>query len=62
MWRTSWLSRACLALPAFLACGTLYGIAHWIDTPYSLLIGVLASAALFVCIAIIYACLHFLQE
>ncbi len=36
MWRTSWLSRECLALPVFVACGTLYGFAHWIDAPWSL--------------------------
>jgi DMSO reductase anchor subunit len=65
MWRTSWLSRECLCLPAFLACGALYGIAHWLGAPWSLaigVIGVVASAALFVCTAMIYACLRFLQE
>ncbi|WP_250453005.1 DmsC/YnfH family molybdoenzyme membrane anchor subunit [Caballeronia sp. ATUFL_M2_KS44] len=65
MWRTSWLSRECLCLPAFLASGTLYGIAHWLGTPWSLalgVIGVASSAALFVCTAMIYACLRFLQE
>jgi sulfite dehydrogenase (quinone) subunit SoeC len=65
MWRTSWLSRECLALPAFLACAALYGVAHWIGTPWSLAIGiagVAAAAALFVCTAMIYACLRFLQE
>jgi sulfite dehydrogenase (quinone) subunit SoeC len=65
MWRTSWLSRECLALPAFLACAFAYGIAHWLGSPWSLAIGavgVLASAALFVCTSMIYACLRFLQE
>ena len=65
MWRTSWLSRECLCLPAFLACGALYGLAHWLGAPWSLaigLIGVVAAAALFVCTAMIYACLRFLQE
>ena len=65
MWRTSWLSRECLCLPAFLACAFLYGVAHWLGSPWSLAIGwlgVLASAALFVCTAMIYACLRFLQE
>jgi sulfite dehydrogenase (quinone) subunit SoeC len=65
MWRTSWLSRECLCLPAFLGCVTLYGVAHWFGSPWSLAIGwlgVLASAALFVCTAMIYACLRFLQE
>ncbi|WP_025600640.1 dimethyl sulfoxide reductase anchor subunit family protein [Burkholderia sp. WSM2230] len=65
MWRTSWLSRECLALPAFLACAFAYGIAHWFGSPWSLAIGalgVLASVALYVCTAMIYACLRFLQE
>ncbi|RKR38515.1 DmsC/YnfH family molybdoenzyme membrane anchor subunit [Paraburkholderia sp. BL17N1] len=65
MWRTSWLSRECLCLPAFLACAFLYGVAHWFASPWSLAIGwlgVLASAVLFVCTAMIYACLRFLQE
>jgi DMSO reductase anchor subunit len=65
MWRTSWLSRECLCLPAFLACAFFYGVAHWFGSPWSLALGalgVLASAALFVCTAMIYACLRFLQE
>ncbi len=65
MWRTSWLSRECLCLPAFLACAFAYGVAHWFGWPSSLAIGalgVLASGALFVCTAMIYACLRFLQE
>jgi len=65
MWRTSWLSRECLCLPAFLACAFIYGIAHWLGSSWSLaigLLGVVASAALFVCTAMIYACLRFLQE
>jgi DMSO reductase anchor subunit len=33
MWRTSWLSRECLALPVFLATTFLYGLAHWLGTP-----------------------------
>lgn len=65
MWRTSWLSRECLALPMFLACAFAYGVAHWFRSPWSLAIGVLgvlASAVLFVCTSMIYACLRFLQE
>jgi sulfite dehydrogenase (quinone) subunit SoeC len=65
MWRTSWLSRECLALPVFLGCAFAYGVAHWLGSPWSLAIGalgVLASAALFVCTSMIYACLRFLQE
>lgn len=65
MWRTSWLSRECLCLPVFLGGTFAYGIAHWLGSPWSFAIGslcVLAGAALFVCTAMIYACLRFLQE
>jgi DMSO reductase anchor subunit len=65
MWRTSWLSRECLCLPAFLACTFAYGGAHAFASPYTLAIGliaVLVSALLFVCTGMIYACLRFLQE
>ncbi|MCX5543135.1 dimethyl sulfoxide reductase anchor subunit [Paraburkholderia sp. CNPSo 3076] len=65
MWRTSWLSRECLCLPAFLACTFAYGLAHLLEASYSLAIGgvaVVASLLLFVCTAMIYACLRFLQE
>ncbi|CAN7463892.1 dimethyl sulfoxide reductase anchor subunit [Trinickia sp. LjRoot230] len=65
MWRTSWLSRECLCLPVFLGCTGGYGFAHWLGSSYAFVIGVLGvcvSAALFVCTAMIYACLRFLRE
>ena len=65
MWRTSWLSRECLCLPAFLGCTFAFGVAHALHSPYAFAIGVagvVAGAALFVCTAMIYACLRFLQE
>ncbi|AOJ05585.1 MULTISPECIES: dimethyl sulfoxide reductase anchor subunit family protein [Burkholderia] len=65
MWRTSWLARECIALPAFLACATAYGGAHALALPYSLALGMLATLAsgvLFVCTGMIYICLRFLQE
>ncbi|ANN66984.1 dimethyl sulfoxide reductase anchor subunit family protein [Bordetella bronchialis] len=65
MWRTSWLSRECLAVPAFLALTFLYGLAHVLGWPHTLAIGVVAACAaavLFLCTAMIYACLRFLQE
>ncbi|WP_206952501.1 dimethyl sulfoxide reductase anchor subunit family protein [Trinickia acidisoli] len=67
MWRTSWLSRECIALPVFLALATAYGVAHWAgvgagDTLAIGALGAAASLALFVCTAMIYACLRFLQE
>jgi len=43
MWRTSWLSRECLCLPAFLACTFAYGVAHASGSPYTLEIGVVAE-------------------
>jgi DMSO reductase anchor subunit len=64
-WRTSWLSRECLAVPAFMVLAAGYGLAHALASPYSLLVGlaaVLAAAVLYVCTAMIYACLRFLQE
>lgn len=65
MWRTSWLSRECLCLPAFLACTFAYGTAHALQSPYTFALGILAlvtSALLFICTSMIYACLRFLQE
>jgi DMSO reductase anchor subunit len=65
MWRTSWLSRECLALPTFLLCAFLYGLAHLLQWRFALVIGavgVLAAAILFLCTSKIYSCLRFLQE
>lgn len=66
-WRTSWLSREVIVLPAFMASVALYGASVYLgfDKPISLWIGALAALlclALFVCTAMIYACLKFLQE
>ena len=65
MWRTSWLSRECLCLPLFLATTGAYGLAHALGWHGAWLIGAaaaIAAAALFVCTAMIYACLPVLQE
>jgi len=64
-WRTSWLSRECLAVPSFLLLTFLYGLAHLLALPWSLAFGIVAvcaAAVLFLCTAMIYACLRFLQE
>ncbi len=77
-WRTSWLSREVIVLPAFMGMVFLYGTAHWFDwrTPLFELpgsravdatiilgaLGTLLCFALFVSTAMIYACLRFLQE
>ena len=65
MWRTSWLSREVIALPAFMALAAAYGAARWHGSGAATAIGALAclcAAALFVCTAMIYACIRFLQE
>ncbi len=64
-WRTSWLSRECLALPAFMAAVFFYGAAHYAASaaaPWLGLLGVVLCVALFVCTGMIYACIKFLQE
>ncbi|HMM53844.1 MAG TPA: dimethyl sulfoxide reductase anchor subunit [Candidatus Desulfobacillus sp.] len=77
-WRTSWLSREVIVLPAFMGAVFLYGAAHFSGfnpllatlpsaAPLRLtfFLGVLATLlafALFVCTGMIYACLRFLQE
>ena len=77
-WRTSWLSREVIVLPAFMGVVFLYGAAHY--TGFNPLLATLPSGApvnvtailgvagtvlafaLFVCTGMIYACLRFLQE
>jgi DMSO reductase anchor subunit len=64
-WRTSWLSREVIILPAFMGLVFLYGVLHYQNSDKTMLIGSLAALcciALFVCTAMIYACLKFLQE
>jgi DMSO reductase anchor subunit len=74
MWRTSWLSREVIVLPALMGCVFLYGLAHWLGwRAHPLAFGVDATLAigavgtvlcllLFLCTGMIYACLKFLQE
>jgi DMSO reductase anchor subunit len=66
-WRTSWLSREVVVLPAFMAALAVYGLAHELSLERNvrLFIGSAATVlcfALFVCTGMIYACLKFLQE
>lgn len=77
-WKTSWLSREIIALPAALGAVALYGLAHFLgyteplmitaggtQIDLTLLLGLLASIAvylLFVCTGMIYAGIKFLQE
>ena len=78
MWRTSWLSREVIVLPAFMGMVLCYAAAFWADwraalfsLPYGLvmdlplLLGALAAVLallLFLCTGMIYACLPFLRE
>jgi DMSO reductase anchor subunit len=64
MWRTSWLSREVIVLPAFMATVAAWGSAHWLGWATQALgaAGVVLALALFVCTGMIYACLPFLQE
>ena len=77
-WRTSWLSREVIVLPAFMGAVALYGLAQWFDwnpvlltlpsglsLDTTVLLGTLAwllSFVLFVCTGMIYACLRFLRQ
>ncbi len=65
MWRTSWLSREGIALPAFMAAVFAYGLGHllgWRGTPAIGAIATVLCLSLFVCTGMIYACIKFLQE
>lgn len=77
-WRTSWLSREVIVLPALMGVVFLYGVAHllgWkpvvLTLPSGLALdatvglgvaGTLLAFALYLCTAMIYACLPFLRE
>jgi len=77
MWRTSWLSREVIALPACMAAIAAWGLVHFsgwnpslfmlgaLEVDLSFLIGAAATVlcfALFLCTGMIYACIKFLQE
>ena len=78
MWRTSWLSREVIVLPAMIGGTMIYGLVHFLDWDLgiigittsvpgdlALLVGagtVVVAFALFLCTGMIYACIKFLQE
>jgi DMSO reductase anchor subunit len=65
MWRTSWLSREVIVLPGFMAAVFAYGAFHYLGYRGTIAVGavgVVTCLALFVCTAMIYACIRFLQE
>jgi DMSO reductase anchor subunit len=77
-WRTSWLSREVIVLPAVMGLVALYGLAHWLGLtqPFLTISGVLpvdltlilgsmatiATFLLFVCTGMIYASIRFIRE
>jgi DMSO reductase anchor subunit len=68
MWRTSWLSREVIVLPAFIAVTGLWLALHLSGQAGTLRDGVLPAVAivlslvLWYCTAMIYACIRFIQE
>ena len=67
MWRTSWLSREVIVLPAFAGSVAAWGWAQYTGLSREIIFFLGAAAALltialFVCTGMIYACLKFLQE
>lgn len=77
-WRTSWLSREVIVLPAFMGIVFLYGALHYfgwdpnilgtenpLQGQLSLFVGIVGTVVafgLFVATGMIYACIKFLQE
>jgi DMSO reductase anchor subunit len=77
-WRTSWLAREVIVLPAFMGVVFLYGMTHWLGFKPVLLrlpgdldidlsfvlggLGALLAFALFACTGMVYACIRFLAE
>ena len=77
-WRTSWLSREVIVLPAFMGMTAIYGLIHYfelnpvlfsfsgtITVDLSLLVGAVNTVlafTLFFCTGMIYAAIKFLQE
>jgi sulfite dehydrogenase (quinone) subunit SoeC len=65
MWRTSWLSREVIVLPAFMASVAVWWLAFGRSTQLSAsmpVICILLAGLLWFCTAKIYACIRFIQE
>jgi len=68
MWRTSWMSREVIVLPAFIALVAAWAAVVASDGQDGALaralpvLAILGAAALWYCTAMIYACLRFIQE
>jgi DMSO reductase anchor subunit len=67
MWRTSWMSREVIVMPAYIALAALWWLALYTGSdgavaralPWAVVAGALV---LWYCTAMIYACLRFIQE
>lgn len=64
MWRTSWLSREVIVLPAFIGVVALWwlGLRAGVGAPWLPLLAIVVAVLLWYCTAMIYACLRFIQE
>ncbi|MEJ7688166.1 MAG: DmsC/YnfH family molybdoenzyme membrane anchor subunit [Variovorax sp.] len=64
MWRTSWLSREVIVLPAFIGIVALWWLALYngIDGLLLPVAAIAVAALLWYCTAMIYACLRFIEE
>jgi DMSO reductase anchor subunit len=67
MWRTSWLSREVIVLPAFIGVVALWWLAlrEGLSSPWQVLLpsaAIAMAAVLWYCTSMIYACLRFIQE
>lgn len=67
MWRSSWLSREVIVLPAFIAVVALWALALRLGTSGTvittlMLLALALALLLWWCTAMIYACLRFVQE
>ncbi len=65
MWRTSWLSREVIVLPAFMAVVALWGGLQWLGGAPSMALAALAAVLallLFVCTGMIYAAVLVIRE
>jgi DMSO reductase anchor subunit len=69
MWRTSWLSREVIVMPAFIGWLVLWWLAVNIAPPHDVLarsvfpaVAVVLAAVLWLCTGMIYACIRFIRE
>jgi len=64
MWRTSWLSREVIVLPAFIGVVAAWWLALrvGVSAPWLPLLAIAVSALLWYCTAMVYVCIRFIQE